>query len=1116
MQWTNDSGGFRAVRLPAQEDTVPALQDALEKVGFIEQETIHVDGAVPPGREGYRKPTVSDQMVLQPGKAIVPGPSMQVVLYIDEAGGMSWHLPDGLPVTPATQTRKVRAEGVLRAPKKAVFTIPARTAEAQRTLRSSGHQWRGLVTAIGRKVLKVFVIPLAAKLLADPVQKIVGAIERRHIQEVIRPVNADNYTQKVTTPFSDWSSLAGQRALLIVHGIISSSDGMLSRLPRPSMESLAQRYEGRVIAFDHLTLSKDPEENAREFLTQLKKALPSSVVEFDILCHSRGGIVSRILAERGRSLVPNHNCDFKKVFFVATPNQGSPLGDPEHIVDMVDVFTNLVTKLPDNLASYVIEAVLGIVKLLAYTAEKALPGLAAMGTQTYIKSLNSSLDKSAALYGAAAGNYDPNPNSPRAFFAAALNSVVDRVFTLNNKALGNDLVVPCDGVYARNGHPSFPIVNPLVYSTSDYVYHTSFFEQPRTGEHINAFLQASGGAPTRSYEASYPSSRMALEEAEIKRAGAKGGAEPAGEGTSRAVRSGGGLRGRFPRIAQPPFMKPYAPPISVRRERPLSARSRKVPREAAQPEPILKQTPETILPATEVKREPEIIFHERVTEAEPNELVVTLKDLTQQARDVEKQIGIAFAAGEQAVTVHVILSASGFDVKPAEAAMIVKRERDPKSELVKFMLTAHSPGKAPIRRLIHADFFLNNRVIGSVSHATVVVPKNYSGPGADGKSWSDGFSLPAAPREECEWVLVVVESAKEAEGPTYQMLLNSTIPGATFVAKDVGKLKMQRSDMAKYLNDILGAEFDLYPNDRVMTPVQFRKEVASWQKNFMTTVQQLGKRLWQWLPQAFRDEYFQSQRAGSLPRSILIHSDEMIFPWDLLIPNPVPKGKSKQVKALGLAHVLGRWKPGLTMKPPLQTLKVRRFRVLNPKYPPADALPWAEEEVKELKKLFPKLVSAVTPSNLKSVRALFKESDVQVLHFSGHGEIDPNPDLNKILLDDNVAFTALNLADTKLCTQGQPVVYMNACSVGNVGVVVGRAGGFASNFVENGCTGVIAPFWPINDRRSMDFAIALYGKLKLGRAVGEALQELRDENADDPTYYAYAYFGDPWVRLTLQ
>jgi CHAT domain len=771
-------------------------------------------------------------------------------------------------------------------------------------------------------------------------------------------------------------------------------------------------------------------------------------------------------------------------------------------VDMVDVFTNLVTKLPDNLATYVTEAVLGIVKLLAYTAEKSLAGLAAMGTLTYIKKvLNNNPDKSPALYGAATANYDPDPNSPHAFFAAALNAVVDRTFTLNNKALGNDLVVPCDGVYAQNGHPSFPIADPLVYSSSDYVYHTSFFEQSRTIEHMNAFLETTDATPAGAYQVDLSKVKMVREEIRMGTSETVGGAGNGGAGNGgtrlwSAERSGGGLRGGFRRKGQPRSTESGARnPVIIPPEKLNMAE----PGEAATAEVAMKESPTRTLPATEVKRQPEISFHERVTEAEPNELIVSLKELAQQAQDVDKQIGIAFAAGENAVTVHVILSAAGFDVEPTEAPMTVKRERDPESERVKFMMTAHSPGMKPIRRVIHADFFLNNSLIGSVSHATVVVPKNYTGAGADGHSKSDGFSLPVRPREECEWVLIVV-----GESPTYQVLLNSTIPGDTYVARDMGKLQMQEADLAKYLNDILAAQFDAYPNDRVMTPAQFKKEVAAWQQSFMTTVEKLGVRLWQWLPQAFRDEYFKHQRAGSLPRSILIHSDEMIFPWELLVPNEVLNGKVTQAKP-----------PGLTMKPPLQTLKVRRFRVLNPNYPPADALPWAVEEVKTLKKLFPKLVSAVIPSDLQSVQALFKESDVQILHFSGHGEIEPNPDLNKILLDNNVAFTALNLAGSKLCAEAQPVVYMNACSVGNVGVAVGRAGGFASNFVENGCSGVIAPFWPINDRRSMDFAIALYGKLKLGRAIGEALQELRDENADDPTFHAYAYFGDPWVRLTL-
>ena len=70
----------------------------------------------------------------------------------------------------------------------------------------------------------------------------------------------------------------------------------------------------------------------------------------------------------------------------------------------------------------------------------------------------------------------------------------------------------------------------------------------------------------------------------------------------------------------------------------------------------------------------------------------------------------------------------------------------------------------------------------------------------------------------------------------------------------------------------------------------------------------------------------------------------MIFPWELLIPNDNSDGKLTVLKALGIAHILGRWKPGLTTKPKEQMLKVRKFRVLNPDYPPPDTLAWAAQE----------------------------------------------------------------------------------------------------------------------------------------------------------------------------
>ena len=78
--------------------------------------------------------------------------------------------------------------------------------------------------------------------------------------------------------------------------------------------------------------------------------------------------------------MPDTNCNFASVFFVATPNQGSVLGDPEHMVDMLDVFTNFLTAFPDGPILYSIEVLLGLVKVVATAAGTSLPGIATMGT----------------------------------------------------------------------------------------------------------------------------------------------------------------------------------------------------------------------------------------------------------------------------------------------------------------------------------------------------------------------------------------------------------------------------------------------------------------------------------------------------------------------------------------------------------------------------------------------------------------------------------------------------------------------------------------------------------------------------------------------------------------
>jgi pimeloyl-ACP methyl ester carboxylesterase len=380
-QLTSHRPGLRSAELPAEFDTSPLFERALEEHGIFEQETIYLDALAKPSLRSDQ-----DRIVLRP--AISAGDTNpRVVLYQDESGGVSWHFAEGSLLTPETRERMIRRG--LRPPQTGVprFVIEART-EAAREGVASGlprGSLRGIITKLGRKILKVFVIPITEQLLSDPVQNIVGTAERKIRRDLIFRLTPESYRRRPDTPFSDWNFLGEKPTLLVIHGLFSTVDGMLGSLPHAAIARWSHHYQGRVIGFNHLTVSVSPEENARFFLNTIKNALPDRKVNFDVLCHSRGGIVARVLAERGQNLLPESKCDFRKVYFVATPNQGSQLGDPKRLVDLLDVYTNFLTNFPDGHALYAVELVLAIVKLLAYTAEKRLPGIDAMGTCSYIE-----------------------------------------------------------------------------------------------------------------------------------------------------------------------------------------------------------------------------------------------------------------------------------------------------------------------------------------------------------------------------------------------------------------------------------------------------------------------------------------------------------------------------------------------------------------------------------------------------------------------------------------------------------------------------------------------------------------------------------------------------------
>jgi pimeloyl-ACP methyl ester carboxylesterase len=266
----------------------------------------------------------------------------------------------------------------------------------------------------------------------------------------------------------------------MVHGTFSRTDAAFGDLPREYVQTISRNYEGRVISFDHPTLSEDPKENAEWFV----RSLPQKAdLQFDVVCHSRGGLVSRVLAERQSQLsIGARKLTIRKVIFVATPNAGTALTDTDHVGDFLDSYTNLLTFFPSTGVTDVLEAIITVLKQFAVATVEGLPGLQSMLPDgEFLRGMNSGR-KDETRYFALASNFEPANSGLKAY---AEDRLMDAIFKSEN-----DLVVPTAGVYEKNGSDFFPITEKQVFSADAGIPHTGFFANEPAREKILGWLSA--------------------------------------------------------------------------------------------------------------------------------------------------------------------------------------------------------------------------------------------------------------------------------------------------------------------------------------------------------------------------------------------------------------------------------------------------------------------------------------------------------------------------------------------------------------------------------------------------------------------------------------------------
>jgi hypothetical protein len=439
------------------------VDEALAEAGLEERHTIAIEAPTPPpGAAGRAFGAVADdELALQ-----VPlgDDEAAFVIYTDEAGQASFHyrqkVTDTLPTRAASAARQDQ------------FLVPLRPGID----RSPGTH-RGLFGKTASKVIRVIIVKLLPDQAGGAAARLVRAWEAK-----FRPHHGfhggspEELLAKTPAP-CDPGRLRGQKSLLFIHGTTSTTAGAFGKLRGVDgvLSRLYRRYEDRVVGFNHHTMGVGVLQNVRDFHEALAR-FPGDYV-FDVVCHSRGGLVARALSALGEP-APGVRLHIDRVVFVATPNNGTDLAIPEKIPQFVERLTNYVNMLPDSAPTIAAGALLAIAGSIVEVGIPHLPGLADQAPGSGLLKALAAAGGGARQHAAFQADYSAQGN----LVGVVADRTADRIFG----ATSNDLVVPTDGVSRGMQMEAGRIVT---FRDRDQVHHTNFFGHPRIAE-LAGFLGA--------------------------------------------------------------------------------------------------------------------------------------------------------------------------------------------------------------------------------------------------------------------------------------------------------------------------------------------------------------------------------------------------------------------------------------------------------------------------------------------------------------------------------------------------------------------------------------------------------------------------------------------------
>jgi hypothetical protein len=424
---------------------------------------------------------------------VTPPAGQGLLAMVESDGVVQWYLPTNVPpvvadagpfVGPVAIGEPAEIAGAAAVnvgsafPAELRFMIPRSTL----TRDSTSVAALGVAAGIGGAIIHFFRFDIVNELLGAAMETIVAWIAG-HVdtkREGFRWFDRDNGFPFLTD--AERQQLSG-RVLLLTHGVFSSLAGAFNDIADPAgpvLQHLRGVYGKNIIGWDHRTIARTPLENAHDLLA----ALPQNMQPPDIVCHSRGALVTRGMLEHPSLEASRKSCFDKvgKAIFIAGATQGSQLASEAHINRLLNIYSAVGSIRILGSAGVVLSVIVGLLKVFAHGAAR-MPSIKALSSDiaenTFLQELNQELMTPTGEIVVAHANYDPS-QGPLARF---LDLNVDTVF-----GTANDMVVPFTSaeVFDKWQQVGTNVRFGTASQTQPVVMHTNFFSQ----QDIQHLLQA--------------------------------------------------------------------------------------------------------------------------------------------------------------------------------------------------------------------------------------------------------------------------------------------------------------------------------------------------------------------------------------------------------------------------------------------------------------------------------------------------------------------------------------------------------------------------------------------------------------------------------------------------